>query len=378
MSWFGGQRGWPDERERWLLRAASFPDQRGHEAWRQWRAGFDPERLTLQDQRLLAAAFRSLRAAGADGATDPAFALAARLYRRTWYLNNLAVRRAGDDRRSARGRADPGDRFQGLALARLHYDDLGARPMQDVDLLVHPEDATAAVTALRGLGYEVLASEGPGLGPLKYGTHLTDADGNEVDVHFYSLIESADDSDLWEQPVNLALGRTTALALAPAEQLLHVCAHGMRHSAETPIGWIADAMAILGSSQDTLDWDRLVALTVQRRLSASVGAALTWLREEMPAPVPDWVIRDLRSGTEAPARDGHPETRDHALDAASLRALQLGSLPPLCPRGSPRAVRGRLQPVSDAVLAARGPRSAHDPRDAQAAPPPTGRCLRAR
>jgi hypothetical protein len=235
-----------------------------------------------------------MRARGLD---DPALELARTLYRRAWFINQLALRRAA----GAVGRLhDAGIEvlvLKGVALAVLHYDDLGARPMQDVDLLVDPARAADAVAALGGLGYRVLASEGPGNGPLKYGTHVEDADGNEIDVHAYALMQSAGDADLWEAPVPLHFGGVEALALAPAEQLLHVCAHGVRWSNETPTGWIADAMAILRSAGAAggLDWDRLVDRAGARRLTAAVGSALAWLRESLEADVPGWVPARLQA-----------------------------------------------------------------------------------
>ncbi len=287
---------WPDNRQRLLLGAATWEDERALEAWSRWRACVTREEVTASDTRLLAAAFRPLRALGAD---DPMLTLAGGAYRRAWYLNQLALRRAASVIDTLQSAGIEVLVLKGAALSLLHYRDLGARPMDDVDLLVHPHALDRAVDALRPIGWNVLASQGA-RGPLRYGTHIVDADGNEIDLHAYALMQSADDSALWSSRVELELMGTVTSAPAPADQLVHVCAHGLRWDVTPTVRWAADAMTILRSADGRFDWPRVVACSRAWRVTVAVSAALAWLRGCLQARVPEWVLADLERGPRMP------------------------------------------------------------------------------
>jgi hypothetical protein len=283
---------WPDGRQRLLLGATFWEGERARAAWNGWRSAVPREQVTFADARLLACAYRPLCRLGVD---DPMLSLAGGVYRRTWYLNQLALRRGA--RAVAQLRAADIDVLvlKGAASAILHYGDVGARPMDDVDLLVDPRRLAAAIHALGASGWLELASQGPVAGPLRYGSHVEDADGNEIDIHAYALMQSADDADLWESCVPLDLMGVETRAPGPPEQLLLVCTHGLRWDVST-IRWAADAMAILRCTGSAFDWERLVQRTQARRLTVTVGHALAWLRESLDADVPEWVLRRLRAG----------------------------------------------------------------------------------
>jgi len=283
---------WPDEWQRLLLGAAVWEPDQARTAWERWRSSVAREDVTYADTRLLAAAYRPLRRLGLD---DPTLHLAGGVYRRTWYLNQLALRRGARVVTELRAAGSDVLVLKGAALALLHYRDLGARPMDDVDLLVKPRELKAAVRALVASGWREQASQGPVAGPLRYGTHVEDAEGNEIDLHAYALMQSADDADLWQSRVPLDLVGVQTYAPGPPEQLLLVCAHGLRWDLST-IRWAADAMAILTSTGTEFDWERLAERTQARRLTVTVGHALAWLRESLDADIPEWVLRRLRVG----------------------------------------------------------------------------------
>jgi hypothetical protein len=168
--------------------------------------------------------------------------------------------------------------------------------MRDVDLLVGPSHRPEAVRMLVSRGWHVTPIQLAAKGPLNYGTHIEDEAGHEIDLHAYGSMESADDSDFWESSVPLDLLGTPTRALGSAEQLIHVCVHGVRWDAEHSAGWVVDAMAILRSAAKELDWERLVDRTVHRRLTVAVRDALDWLHESLGADIPAWVSRALSSG----------------------------------------------------------------------------------
>jgi hypothetical protein len=280
---------WPDERERLLLGAIYWDGEKARNAWEAWRRAVStPDRIAYGESRLLAAAFRPVRALGVD---DQMLSLAGGVYRRSWYENQLGLHRLAKAVASLNAAGIEVLVLKGAALSLLHYRDLGARPMLDVDLLVVPQHLRPAIQVLAASGWHPVATDGPVAGPLQYGRHLKDGQGHELDLHAYALMQSADDRDLWQSRVPVDLNGVSTSALGPTEQLLHVCVHGLRWDGPTT-RWAADAMAVLRSSQ--LDWDRLVERARSKRLTVTVGHALAWLRGSLSAEIPAWVLQGLR------------------------------------------------------------------------------------
>jgi hypothetical protein len=89
---------------------------------------------------------------------------------------------------------------------------------------------------------------------------------------------------------------TATYSLSAADQLVHICAHGLRWDETPTVRWAADAMAILNGAGSELEWDRVVERSRAWRVTVAVSQALTWLREFLEAPVPAWVGTSLRAG----------------------------------------------------------------------------------
>jgi hypothetical protein len=82
--------------------------------------------------------------------------------------------------------------------------------------------------------------------------------------------------------------------LAPSDQFLNVCVHGVAWNEVAPIRWIADAITVLRQSTE-LDWERIVKQTERRRLVPRMRDALHYLASRMEAPIPEGVLRSLDS-----------------------------------------------------------------------------------
>src|SRR5262249_12819312 len=75
--------------------------------------------------------------------------------------------------------------------------------------------------------------------------------------------------------------------------LFHVCVHGARWSRAMSIAWAADAMRLLGSGGEPIDWALLVAEARARWLQVPLGETLRFLRDALRAPVPPETIAAL-------------------------------------------------------------------------------------
>jgi hypothetical protein len=283
---------WPDERRRLLLTAAVRRDERALEAWNRWRTVTTREQAGGEDAGLLAMAYRPLRELGAD---DEMLTIAGGLYRRNWYANQMGLQRAAGVLSALSEAGIEVMLLKGAALTVLHYRDFGARAMGDVDLLLRLRSLPNVLEVLDGLGWR-LGRHQDGSGPLQYGVHVIGPKGGELDLHEYSLMHSADDSDLWEGSVELELKHARTRGPGPADLLLHVCLHGLRWHKGGQATWAADALTIIRSAGAELDWGRLVARARARRFTVALELALSWLKENLDAEVPDWVLDELRSG----------------------------------------------------------------------------------
>jgi hypothetical protein len=229
----------PDQRHTLLLRAVAWNDDRARRTWDAWRSQVTPEIVTDAEAWLLAAAYRPLRRLGA---ADPMVSLAGGVYRRAWYVNQLALKRGADVIADLRAAGVEVIVLNGAALSLLHYRDAGARPFEHLDMLAGP--------------------------------------GGEV----------------WETRVPFELMGTPTFALAAPEQLVHTCTHAAGADDVAAVSWVADATAVLRSAGAAFDWERVLELAHGRRVAATVGEALGWLRQSLDTHVPVWVLDRLSAG----------------------------------------------------------------------------------
>ena len=80
--------------------------------------------------------------------------------------------------------------------------------------------------------------------------------------------------------LGVAIAGQATRALGPEDMLLHTVIHGMRFNQEPVVRWIPDALAILVSAGDALDWDLVVREAERRRLRLRLGIGLAYLRRQ--------------------------------------------------------------------------------------------------
>jgi hypothetical protein len=258
--------------------------------------------------RLLPLVYHNLEPQLAD---DPDAGWLRDVYRNSWTANQLGLkagRRAIDALRTMGIEVLA---LKGAALIRTAYRDLGTRPMGDLDFAVPPTRVADAVWALRAAGLTPVENEPERLLATRHSLAFHDSEGREVDLHRGMLWRPGLDDEFWRGSVETELAGAPVRILNPADQLLHVCAHGAAWNPVHPIRWAADAFKILeapntfkvltdpdtfrvlGVAEEGLDWDRLVAMAELGRLSLPLRDALAYLTAELRAPVPERVIDEL-------------------------------------------------------------------------------------
>jgi len=226
-------------------------------------------------------------------------------------LATLAARDRTDARRALRLTAEllrlldllaahgiPAVPLKGPAVAAVLYGDVSLRPFRDLDLLVREADVPGALALLGDQGYRRQETFTPPqeAAVLRATRHhfLARPDGDIVELHWAlgpdDLGFPQDLEDLWARLAPVCVGGREVPALAPADLLLFLCAHGAKHLWQR-LGWIADVAELVRRAE--LDYD---ALAARARAAGGgrvlrLGLFLAW--DLLDAPIPAWLARSL-------------------------------------------------------------------------------------
>ena len=311
--------GWPTPEQELVLRAALA---RGDEAvgrWEEWRARVDLDDVDPGSFRVLPLLYRTLASAGVEEAR---LAKLKGVYRQTWSRNQLLFHRAAQLLpRLAEAGIDTLV-LKGAALATLYYRDVGVRPMEDLDLLVPTAAAARAMEVLVANGWTPSTPRPETRVAVWHADSFADAQAQSLDLHWNALWQLSNDDELWAGAVPTTLNGVPTKTLGHADQLLHVCIHGLHWSPTPPIRWVADAMKVLEVAGDELDWDRLVRVADANHVTLAAEETLGYLAEAFGAPVPPAILARLGAAKKPFAeRQAYAVTGRRPNPAGMLRLL---------------------------------------------------------
>lgn len=315
----------PSIGERQLLHAAFRSDSDAAIAWRRWCASNDLERLEQSEYRLLPLVARRRAVVTAD---DPELGRLRGIHRRVWLDSTLRLRAAAPLLHALARRGIRAVLLKGAALGTHAYEDLGSRPMADVDALVSEDRFADAVAAARELGFVPLAPGDP-VRRLRAVNAValarTDDPHAHIDLHarpFDLLVPRSCERELIARARPITVADAPAFVPDPADHLLIIANHGLRPSTVGPVRWASDAATLVRRHGASIDWPRLLADAGRFRLAWTLLQVLRFVRDELEAPVPDEVLSRLESTplswTERLERPRRLRTHTVGADAASL------------------------------------------------------------
>jgi len=289
-----GDNLYASQEQEMLLKASLFRGNSALHAWQEWKKSINIEdEIDNGSFRLLPLLFQNLRA---YKVSDPLMERLKGVYRQTWYKNQKLFHDTGKILKQLHKTGVNTLIMKGGALSILTYQDLGVRPMADVDVMVPFSQIILATNTLKQLGWE------PNIYPesletLKYRISLQykNQSGEEFDLHWFPYIEFNREfsEDIWDHSVQVKLGNEKTAALSETDCLIHVIIHGTLWNPEPPIRWIADAMSILNTPGLHLDWERFIIIIKNNRISLQIGNALRYLKSTYHAGIPDTVIETI-------------------------------------------------------------------------------------
>jgi hypothetical protein len=177
-----------------VLHAALDEPAAAAAAWERWRATVEFDEVDYGSMRLMPLVYRQL---GAD-AFDPEVAGRLKgLYRRAWSQNQLLFRRAAEAVAALEAQGIETLVTKGASLALLAYGDVGARPMDDVDVLVPIGRTREAIEALREAGWQADHEDPLAWTEVHHSLGFAGPGGGNMDLHWFSLWQPARDDQLW-------------------------------------------------------------------------------------------------------------------------------------------------------------------------------------
>jgi len=293
----------PDERQLQLLRfCLSTDDALARQFWETWIAATDLDTLEPASTRLLPLAFHRLQSLRVS---HPELPRLGGTLRHSW-ANNITQRHhlspliAELSRRSIDHLL-----LKGLPLAFSVYPNPGARPMDDVDLLVPFDRAWETLDYLWASGCVPLQSpprRQPGRPPdeplrFQHGTGLRTPAGLSLDLHWFALEDCSHpgaDAGFWQRRQPLP-GPVPSWQPAPEDQFLHLCIHGLRASPIGSIRWIADVVLLARAHAATFNWPLLLDEARRRHLIVPLRHAVLYLVEVFALPAPPDFLERLRA-----------------------------------------------------------------------------------
>ena len=193
--------------------------------------------------------------------------------------------------------------LKGITLAVVAYGNIGIRHGKDIDLLVAPEDATAATSLIENAGYrrddpppELNEAMVQSLRPVRKDLTLHHRTRDfEVELHWRPLdnryVMGGVSPATSSQDVRVGTDITLA-TLAEKDLFAYLCAHGANHCWYR-LKWIADICAILGTSPERIE--SLYRAASERGVGPAAGQALLLCRRLFASPVPDTLLQRLRA-----------------------------------------------------------------------------------
>jgi hypothetical protein len=243
--------------------------------------------------------------------------------------------------------------LKGAHLAEAVYDNIGLRSMSDVDLLVRKDDLQRVeqeLLALDGMPEDcnrVIAQDN-----YHFGYKLPRND-LRVEIHWTIFASSypiqVDVEGLWSRAQPVTLAQAPALALSPADLLLHLCQHTAKHAYDMRIRMLCDIGEVVRHYDGELDWQELGDRARRWGLTHAVYVILRLAQELLEVAVPaDW-LASLRPDNfdERYLVLARQQILATCMDAGMAQTAQVARL------WGPKGLGGKIGIIRDSLLPSR-------------------------
>lgn len=287
-------RPFPTQAQLDLLKAAVLPADQAAPAWRRWKSrGIPLVEVDDASGRLFSQLWTNRSAAAIDEEDLP---LLKGVYRQALASNAVTLNSAFETTQPLTEAGIPVVFIKGAAMIAAVGGRLGLRRIVDVDVIVPEADAERAVAALKAAGHQ---EKGPTGLPPAFDLHpawtCLAPNKSELDLHWWAYKTPGDDRCVFEtaRPATL-LGRSVLIPSATEMLVMAVAGAFVGAPPDSPLRWIADAMVLFELEDAHIDWDVLLQRAWRPGLTLGLIAGLAFLAREFAAPVPPYVLANLR------------------------------------------------------------------------------------
>lgn len=284
---------WPDAEQTLLLKAALHDGDAALTAFQAWQQCIDIEQhFSNNTRRLLPLVYANMQRLGLH---DPLLGRLKGIYRRTWYENQQRLHALQPVIAHLAAHGVDMLLLKGVPLTLSYYRNPALRKMADLDLAVRPDQVRLAIRLLREQGWRNLYPDGPD--DLRYRHALQFAGPHgDIDLHWHLLHEAcnrAADEFFWTATEPLDFMTVPVRQLNPTALLFHTLIHGIRWNLEPPVRWIPDAVTILRTRGQDINWQQLFAFAAQQRMRYRLALGLDYLHAQLAIALPAAVQQQL-------------------------------------------------------------------------------------
>lgn len=195
--------------------------------------------------------------------------------------------------------------LKGIFLAENVYENIGIRPLSDIDVFVNDKDAETCANILLSLGYKwdknLIKSEF--ILAKKDVKHLPMLHKNGIGFEIHSSLIITDDSfhipinDFWENTQHFGVSNRSVLAFNPNYLLLHICMHLDEHFVDANIHFISymDILWITEKYKSDINWIRFDEMCTQYNCTANVFPHLYLSYKYLNASISERILDKAQS-----------------------------------------------------------------------------------
>jgi hypothetical protein len=188
--------------------------------------------------------------------------------------------------------------LKGAALAGTVYQDIGLRPMGDLDILVPEHQVHVAQEAIQSLGFDPAGTTG---GHHRHLPRLQrQGTAAQVEVHRHIVNRDTtlyfDIQGFWCRAQEVLVARSRVRVLAPEDLLIHLCVNffqDRRFKSTVALRQLCDIGESLKFHQDSIRWPIFLENVVAYHLTGPVGCVLYLAQQLLDAPLPEEVAQQL-------------------------------------------------------------------------------------
>lgn len=227
--------------------------------------------------------------------------------------------------------------LKGAYLADIIYP-FGIRPVDDIDLLIKPENLNQANLVLEKLGYSGSIIGLPLWMHSSISGKITYVNNNKInipiDLHTklgaYPYMGKINFKTIWENVTDCKIQDINCKVFTPELLLLHLCLHLIQHLND---GWLTpccDISVFTNNVIHPLDWDKFLSLVSSLKLQTPVTYSLEKAEKLFEIKIPNYVKETLTSKKSSPFSNMIFEYNNKCKNESERYLLEFLTTPGIC------------------------------------------------